>query len=145
LEGAVLAKGSDLTLPANIARLREDWASVEDAIATTNQEQQFVQLRHRLVGLDEQRAKLGEKLIRYRQLQAHVSLLRDPKANVQPNLVTKDGDLASELERTRILLARVTGRVGQSAGKGALRMEVEDSAPEDFNGDEKLKAIFNGT
>ena len=34
-----------------------------------------------------------------------------PQETVQPNLVTKDGQLGKELDRMRLLLARVSGRV----------------------------------
>ena len=41
--------------------------------------------------------------------------LKDPQVNLQPNLVTRDGDLGKELDKMRILLARVTGRINEAA------------------------------
>ena len=32
--------------------------------------------------------------------------MRDPKENVQPNLVVKDGELTREIERMKVLMAR---------------------------------------
>lgn len=32
---------------------------------------------------------------------------------IQPNLVTRDGELAQELEKMRMLMARVSGRISQ--------------------------------
>jgi hypothetical protein len=38
---------------------------------------------------------------------------KDPQNDIQPNLVTRDGELVQELEKMRMLAARVGGRVSQ--------------------------------
>ncbi|KAI0880646.1 kinetochore Sim4 complex subunit Fta4 [Annulohypoxylon maeteangense] len=56
---------------------------------------------------------------------------------VQPNLVTREGELEKELERMRVLLVRVAGRVAQlpDAGPGT----GEDTAMEDLEAIERGK------
>jgi hypothetical protein len=49
-----------------------------------------------------------------RLLQRLLEPFREPQTNVQPNLVTKDGELVRELEKMRMLVARVSGRIAQS-------------------------------
>jgi len=46
-------------------------------------------------------------------LQTLLEPLVDPQANVQPNLVTRDGELSIELHRMRVLIARVAARVSE--------------------------------
>lgn len=38
---------------------------------------------------------------------------KDPQKDIQPNLVTRDGELVQELEKMRMLAARVGGRISQ--------------------------------
>lgn len=45
------------------------------------------------------------------------ALLRPFETNVQENLVTRNGEIEKELERMRVLLVRVAGRVGQLPDK----------------------------
>lgn len=42
-----------------------------------------------------------------KQLRQLLEPFQDPQENIQPNLVTKDGELSKELERMKVLLARV--------------------------------------
>jgi hypothetical protein len=61
--------------------------------------------------LDQERDALKKRLARYEQLKKLIEPFEEPQKNVQPNLVTRDGELSQELDRMRVLLARVTGRV----------------------------------
>jgi hypothetical protein len=143
-EGGTPQKGSDLTIDTNIDLLPEEWASTEDGLTTGCQEEEYRQLRQRLAGLDEQRNKCQERLSRYKHLQMLVGPLKDPRTNVQPNLVTRDGELASELERTRVLLARVISRAGNGGYKGEGEESMDLDAPPALTGKEKLKTILDG-
>ena len=65
---------------------------------------------------------------------------RDPQVNVQPNLVTKDGELKTELDRMRVLIARVaSGLQGLERNEGA-NEEVEEER--ERSAEEKLAAVM---
>jgi hypothetical protein len=51
-----------------------------------------------------------------------------PRISVQENLVTRNGSLERELERMRLLLARVAGRVAQLPDRSAAASTGEDEA-----------------
>lgn len=63
-----------------------------------------------LSSLREQREAVRQRVVRLRSMQAAITPFENKDA-IQENLVTRDGDLEKELERMRMLLARVTGRV----------------------------------
>ena len=77
----------------------------------------------RLTQLNEQRRALRRRTATLRRISAVVEPLRGgPGASLQDSLVTREGGLERELERMRVLLARVAGRVdgleGEGKGKG---------------------------
>ena len=72
----------------------------------------YEMLRGKLVELTRRRDVLRDTLVRYEHLRGLVGPLDEPQKNVQPNLVTKDGELSRELDKMRVLLARVTARIG---------------------------------
>ena len=43
---------------------------------------------------------------------------RNPQTTIQPNLVTCDGALNTELTKTQTLAIRVAGRIGEKFGEG---------------------------
>lgn len=59
--------------------------------------------------------------------------------SVQQNLVTRDGQLGQELERMRVLIARVADRVGQLKE----RPEKERVEEEPMTMDQKLAKAFD--
>ncbi|OKO93300.1 Kinetochore protein fta4 [Penicillium subrubescens] len=73
----------------------------------------YQQLRERLVTLDEQRQQRQRRLDQLRHMQRLLGPFKDPQKDIQPNLVTKDGELVQELEKMRMLAARVGGRISQ--------------------------------
>ena len=62
--------------------------------------------------------------------------------NVQPNLVTRDGELGKELERMRILLARVTGRVSEMKDQGLVS---HSDGTTTVSNEQKLAAVMDLT
>lgn len=76
----------------------------------------YKRLRERLTNLDNQRQQRQRRLDQLRLLQRLLEPFRQPQDNVQPNLVTRDGELVRELEKMRMLVARVSGRISQSQG-----------------------------
>lgn len=82
--------------------------------ASPEDRQKYEALYKRLVELDQQRQRQQQRLAQYRQLEALLAPLKDPVENIQPNLVTRDGELVKEIDRMRMLAARVAGRVSQT-------------------------------
>ncbi|RMD40489.1 hypothetical protein DV735_g4643, partial [Chaetothyriales sp. CBS 134920] len=85
---------------------------VAEQIETLAEEarRRYVQLRARLVALAKQRGEARRRLQRYQRLQGLLRAYGDPKRRIQPNLVTAQGEMRRELERTRALLAQVKER-----------------------------------
>jgi hypothetical protein len=81
-----------------------------------------------------------QKLAQYRKLGGLVEPFRDPQVNVQPNLVTKDGELKTELDRMRVLIAKVASGLQGSEGAGATIAEEEGRR--ERSAEEKLAAVM---
>ncbi|KAI9812899.1 MAG: hypothetical protein M1827_004417 [Pycnora praestabilis] len=111
----VLEKGVDLTANDNIAKLPEEWpadqVSNEADLERYHNLRRYEQLQARLKELSAQRQAQQQKMAQYKHLQRLLEPLKDPQKNVQPNLVTRDGELGPELDRMRMLMARVAGKV----------------------------------
>ena len=90
--------------------------------------------------MDARRQTQKQKLVQYKQLQQLLEPFRDPQVNVQPNLVTKDGELKTELDRMRVLIARVASGIQAlkegEATDGGREQRTERSA------EEKLAAVM---
>jgi hypothetical protein len=80
--------------------------------------ERYARVRQELIDLSTKRDKLKNRLARYRDMEKLTEPLGNAKENVQPNLVTRDGELGRELERMRVLLARVSGRVPANSEQG---------------------------
>jgi hypothetical protein len=81
------------------------------------------------------------KKVHYSRMREMVRPLREPKENVQPNLVTRDGELNAELEKTKMLAVLLAAqiqkaglRLGPIAGEEG-RGKEED---EEMSGDEEM-------
>lgn len=111
-----LREGIDLTTEEAISALPPTWDShrPEQAEADPTEAARYEALQDRLRALSAQRAEARARVERLRQMQA---LLRPFETNVQENLVTRNGEIEKELERMRVLLVRVAGRVGQLPDK----------------------------
>jgi hypothetical protein len=72
----------------------------------------YATLRKRLVEAARRRDAQRRRAEGYRGLKKLVEPLESARENVQPNLVTKDGELSRELDRMRVLCARVAAGVG---------------------------------
>ncbi|RDA95595.1 hypothetical protein CP533_1179 [Ophiocordyceps camponoti-saundersi (nom. inval.)] len=67
----------------------------------------------RLVQLNQERRRKRQRVERLRRLKQTVDPLVSSSSRVQENLVTRNGPVESELEKMRLLLARVAGRVSE--------------------------------
>lgn len=61
--------------------------------------------------------------------------------NIQPNLVTRDSPLGQEIDRMRMLVAKVTSRVG----RGGRNAELEGASQSINDHDAKLSAVLDMT
>lgn len=116
LDTVVVRRDADLTDSQTIESLPEDYDDLPlhpEHEKDEQDAQRYEQLRAQLLDLYHRRDALTKKLAQYDHLHKLLEPLSDPQTNVQPNLVTRDGELSQELDRTRILLARVTGKVAE--------------------------------
>jgi Kinetochore complex Fta4 of Sim4 subunit, or CENP-50 len=96
----------------------------------------------RLKSLAERRDQQQQRLARYKELQTLLEPFTNAQENIQPNLVTRDGELGKELEKMRILLARVTGRVMEVKERGMIRRSEKATA---VSNQQKLAAVMDLT
>ncbi|KAJ5904267.1 hypothetical protein N7504_006650 [Penicillium tannophilum] len=111
---AVLRKGvektTDLSKHLNILGLPLD---LESQGANEEQNERYQRLRDRLAKLDQQRQQKQRRIDQLQHLSRLLEPFKEPQVAIQPNLVTRDGELAQELEKMRMLMARVSGRISQ--------------------------------
>jgi hypothetical protein len=74
------------------------------------------------------------KKAQYEHLQKLLQPLKDPMTKVQPNLITRDGELAKELGRMRVLMARVSSKM-----ETLVDGEAGDAMMLDEDADERLE------
>lgn len=60
--------------------------------------------------------------------------------DIQPNLVTRDGELIQEMEKMRMLVARVGGRIAQQKRSGNIQEGQEYLLP---GSDRRLEALLD--
>jgi hypothetical protein len=71
---------------------------------------EFSNLTDRLKLLAIKRREQRQKLELFKSLQKQVSLLKEAQSTIQPNLVTRDGPVADELQKSNMLGVTVNGR-----------------------------------
>lgn len=81
------------------------------------------------------------KQVQLEHMQTLVKPLKEPLQNVQPNLVSRDGELARELDKMRVLLARVSGKVQKVVDEQPPR---EDEDMDDDQAANQLQHLLNG-
>lgn len=133
------------SLPESLKEAQLDQEEADDTDDTTthlsrSDLQLYHDLRLRLIQLADQRDEKLQKLQRYQNLQQLLKPYESPESNVQPNLVQKDGEMAEELARLRVLCARVAGRVEGWDGQKQ-KGDQENRSGEGF--EEKLKRIMD--
>jgi hypothetical protein len=101
----------------------------------------YEDLLGRLEQLAQKRTPMKQKLELYKHAKKQLECLNDPQNIVQPHIVTKDGPLAEELAKSKMLSIRVAGRV---AGTKRSLHDLDEEQPfEIINQNEKLKRAFN--
>ena len=132
------------SLPESLREAQLEQEEADDTDETTphfshSESQQYHDLRLRLIQLAAQRDEKLQKLQRYQKLQVLLRPYEKPESNVQPNLVQKDGEMAEELARLRVLCARIAGRV-DGWDRQKQKGDQENRSGEGF--EEKLKRIM---
>ncbi|KAF7113685.1 hypothetical protein CNMCM5793_003041 [Aspergillus hiratsukae] len=128
----------DLCSHLNITQLPVE---LEDQSASEGERLRYQGLRERLMRLDTRRQERQRRLDQLRRLQSLMEPFTEPQNNIQPNLVTRDGELVQELEKMRMLVARVGGRIEQSKES----KNLESEPPYASGADEKLAALLDMT
>ncbi|KAI1017292.1 hypothetical protein LB505_001900 [Fusarium chuoi] len=103
----------DLTEDKSIEELPASWHLEKDINDHPMEAKRYADAVQQLTELNDQRKQLRDKVARLKRLQSIVEPLQTDEngAGIQENLLTRNGPVEKELERMRILLARVGGRV----------------------------------
>ncbi|EWZ38508.1 hypothetical protein FOCG_04958 [Fusarium oxysporum f. sp. radicis-lycopersici 26381] len=103
----------DLTQNEAIEALPASWHLEKDINDHPMETKRYADAVQQLTELNDQRKQLREQVARLKRLQSIVEPLQTDEngAGIQENLLTRNGPVEKELERMRILLARVGGRV----------------------------------
>jgi hypothetical protein len=118
-------------LEKNIEELPEEFDD-----GASEEAQRYTELRQRLFELNERRRQAREKVERYRALKALVKPF-ERSADVQGNLLGRDGEVGKELERMLVLLARIGGRIEGLDGQGGADVDV------DMDGEDEEKKLHS--
>ncbi len=120
----------------NIESLHDSWDGDEE---DEDGRARYQELTETLKDLDERRKAMREKVAGYKRLREMLGPFERATETVQPNLVARDGELEKELEKMRLLIARVRGRV-EALPEGVVAEEEMDV---DFPDEgEKIAALF---
>lgn len=90
----------------------EELTMNDDQVVSGEDAERYALLRRKLGAAIRRRDEQRGRLEGYRVLREVIGGLEAARENVQPNLMTRDGELGRELERMRVLCARVAARVG---------------------------------
>ncbi|KAK2034068.1 hypothetical protein LX32DRAFT_634747 [Colletotrichum zoysiae] len=142
--GEGLPLSSDLTEEAAIKSLPSAWPADRDILAYPVEARRYAELADRLKLLAETRQQVKARVGRVRRMEALLGPLRSESdgTGVQEDLVTRDGEIEKEMEKMRVLLARVGGRVSllpESTESGSLFREDDSLVVERVTAGEKRK------
>ncbi|TGJ88704.1 hypothetical protein E0Z10_g19 [Xylaria hypoxylon] len=134
-----LRLGADFTTDEAIASLPPTWDTQKPREATSHplEARRYAEQTTTLTVLSTRRQEVRERVERLRRMAALLapfesntnnsndndnttqSIQSQPATSVQENLITRNGEVERELERMRLLLSRVAGRVAQLPNKHA--------------------------
>lgn len=106
-----------------IATLPETWSDEKEVSNRPTEAKRYADAVQQLLALNQQRSELKQRVERLRNMKTTIDPLQTTEGGVgiQENLVTRNGEMEKELEKMRILLARVAGRVGALPDKPSNR------------------------
>ncbi|ETN37756.1 uncharacterized protein HMPREF1541_07379 [Cyphellophora europaea CBS 101466] len=149
----VVKRDLDLGTDKGVRALGEKWADVLAEETEEHEEghveedeqraKRYEDKRVQLLELCKKRDETERRLERYRRLRALLQPYEQPQEHIQPNLVTKDGELGKELERMRVLLARVTARMGEHKDLQGQSVAASADQESTVGFEEKLATIMD--
>lgn len=105
---------------ATIAALPPAWEDEREVTSQPAEAQRYADLAVRLQELSAQRAEVLERVQRLRRMREMIAPFEgddsaegNPMKSIQENLVTRDGEVEKELNKMRMLLARVGDKVAR--------------------------------
>ncbi|KAI0120930.1 kinetochore Sim4 complex subunit Fta4 [Xylariales sp. AK1849] len=109
-----LRDGIDLALDQSIASLPHTWDThrPDESEAAPLEARRYMGLRKSMAELSTRRASTKARVERLRHVENLLTPFK-PMDRIQENLVTRNGEVEKELERMRVLLVRVAGRIVQ--------------------------------
>lgn len=128
-------QNDDLTEDKTIAKLPTHWDTSDEPSSSRSgdvTQDDYLASLSRLQDLASRRQMLENKLNTTRTLLSLLEPYRNPKENIQPNLVWKDSPLAPELAKMRTLAIRVAGRVDERFGDVQVPATAEDDGDVDM-------------
>ncbi|PSN66117.1 hypothetical protein BS50DRAFT_588883 [Corynespora cassiicola Philippines] len=141
-----LYRGDDLSQDDNISKLPMIWDTSTDRPSAADDKEidqdDYTEAVARLQDLSARRLTLQQKLNTYKTLLELLEPYRNPKENIQPNLVWRDSPLAPELAKTRTLAIRVAGRVEEKFANESFVNEGEEDVIIEEDGKAKLDRIL---
>ncbi|KAL6874761.1 kinetochore Sim4 complex subunit Fta4 [Trichoderma novae-zelandiae] len=118
--GGGIGRELDLVDESAIESLPAAWPSHKDVDAYPMEATRYAETVRQLADLGQRRRDLRQRVERFRSLEKSVASFRTTDGvGVQENLVTREGPVEKELERMRVLLARVVGRVSELSNADA--------------------------
>jgi len=148
-----------------ISTLPQTWSAAhpKQAVEHPPEAKRYEDLASSLTSLSARRKQARQRVERLRKMKGLLQPFNSDAtqneggngtSNVQQNLVTRNGDVEKELERMRMLLVRVSGRLAQLPPPGTRRQEGDvtmddgdsDEVVEDLDVVErnKVDALLNG-
>ena len=127
-----------------IEKLPDEWSEEAEERAPA-EATKYIEVRERLVGLNEKRKAARERVEMYRAARELLDPFEGEEAGLQENLVTKNGELERELERMRMLMLRVERGVTGLEEKGGDRSDEMDLDVDlDQEEEKRLLALLGG-
>ncbi|KAK1971429.1 hypothetical protein LZ32DRAFT_605273 [Colletotrichum eremochloae] len=142
--GEGLPLSLDLTEDAVVKSLPSTWPADREVTKYPMEARRYAEQVGRLKSLVERRQQVEAHVGRVRRMEALLGPLRSDSdgRGVQENLVTRDGEIEKEMEKMRVLLARVGGRVSllpEATESGSLFREDDSLIVERVTVGEKRK------
>ena len=124
-----------------ITQLPEEW-SPEAETKAPEEAARYKELQARLVELNERRKVARERVEQYRAVKKLLEPFEGEDAGVQENLVTRNGEVESELERMRMLMLRVERGIVGLDERGGDEMDVDGDVDLEEDESRKLLALL---
>lgn len=127
--------------PETIEALPDAWDNESEAARQPEEAEHYAELVNHLKSLKERKEEMRAKIERYKALKSDLEPLNEPSRNVQENLCTRNSAVEEELQKMRMLLARVNGRLETLPPATAAREDSGDPM-EGLDDEKKMGVLF---